>query len=123
MKSYIVGDKEMQIVDTHYDGSVEVYNFKSSYDSAHSHIHYDKYGRKTIYRDLNNPDKDAHEFYPLEQYAISAKQESSIYNFPFDFESLMNSLNLLSKEQLEKLLVYLKYELSLNNEVVIEKTR
>lgn len=44
---YITPNDEMQIVQERWDGSVEVYNFKSIYSEAHSHIHYpNKYDKK-----------------------------------------------------------------------------
>ena len=108
--AYITPNDEMQIVDKNYDGSAEVYNFKNIYSSAHSHIHYDSRGRKTVYRNLNNPEYDTHKFYPRPEDAqYGAIQRNSIYDFDYTFEQL-RSLNLdqLSKSQLEEIRNYLQ---------------
>ena len=36
MYGYIVGDGEMQLIESNYDNSCEVYNFKDSYNYNHS---------------------------------------------------------------------------------------
>ena len=112
MYGYIVGDGEMQLIESNYDNSCEVYNFKDSYNYNHSHIHYynmyDPNAGKRVYRYLSNPQNGQHKFYPLEQYAMNCLQVASVYDFPFTYESLYKAwLNNLSKEQLIELQNYL----------------
>lgn len=115
----------MQIVQERWDGSVEVYNFKSIYSEAHSHIHYpNKYDKKNkvVYRNLNNPTNDMHGFYPTpEEAQFGAIPRSSIYDFDYTFEQIKSYiLNNLDKSHLEQVLLYLG---NLNQDDKIEKTR
>lgn len=122
--AYVTPNNEMQIVDKHYDGSKEVYNFKSIYSDAHSHIHYDNRDNKTIYRTLDNPDYDTHKFYPRPEDAqYSAIQRDSVYDFDYKFEQIrcMN-LDMLTREQLEQLQEYLM-KFKLENGNVTRKSR
>lgn len=121
--AYITPNDEMQIVDKNYDGSAEVYNFRSIYSDAHSHIHYDSRGNKTVYRYLSNPEYDTHKFYPRPEDAqYGAIQRSSVYDFDYTFEQLRSmNLDQLSKPQLEAIKAYLQ---SLKQEPEIsERTR
>lgn len=108
--AYITPNDEMQIVDKNYDGSAEVYNFRSIYSDAHSHIHYDARGNKTVYRYLSNPEYDTHKFYPRPEDAqYGAIQRSSVYDFDYTFEQLRSmNLDQLSKPQLEAIKAYLQ---------------
>lgn len=118
MLSYIVGDREMQIISENPNG-YDVYNFLDSYNPAHSHIFYSFSGQKHVYRYLNNPDNDLHQFYPFEDLVYSAIQCDSIFDFPFLFESLNESLDFLSKEQL--MIIYQQFELLKNTKKIVKK--
>ena len=111
--AYITPNDEMQIIDKHSDGSVEVYNFKNIYSDAHSHIHYDSNNKKTIYRTLSNPEYDTHKFYPKPENAqYSAIQRNSVRDFDYMFEQLRSmTLDQLSKSQLEEIKSYLQFYL------------
>ena len=77
----------------------------------------------TVYRNLNNPTSDTHEFYPKPEDAqYSAIQRRSIYDFDYKFEQI-RSLNLdsLSKEQLEAVRNYLEF--IKNEHIINERTR
>ena len=121
--AYIVGDQELQIIDRHYDGSYEVYNFLDSNNYEHSHIHYSADGDKTVYRSLSNPNSN-HKFYPLESYADAAIQVRSVYEFPFDFESINSILDLLDEDAKKKIQWYLKkYEETKRDNTTVVKKR
>lgn len=122
--AYITPNDEMQIVDRHYDGSAEVYNFRNIYSDAHSHIHYDNRDNKTIYRTLNNPEYDTHRFYPKPEDAqYGAIQRDSIYDFDYKFEQIRSmNLDMLTREQLEQLREYL-IDLKFNNEEIVGRGR
>ena len=109
--AYITPNDEMQIVDKRNDGSADVYNFKSIYSDAHSHIHYDSRENKTIYRSLSNPEYDTHKFYPKpEQAQFGAIQRSSVYDFDYKFEQIRSmNLDQLTKEQLLEIKNYLQF--------------
>ena len=114
--AYVTPNDEMQIVDRH-GREAEVYNFRSIYSDAHSHIHYPDYTNpynKTVYRSLSNPTSETHNFYPKPyDAAIGAIPRSSIYDFDYEFEQLKSmNLNNLSKEQLEVLKDYILNNMS-----------
>lgn len=122
--AYVTPNDEMQIVDKHSDGSKEVYNFKSIYSDAHSHIHYDSRNNKTVYRSLENPDYDTHKFYPRPEAAqYGAIPRDSVYDFDYKFEQIrcMN-LDMLTREQLEQLQEYLM-KFKLENADITRKSR
>lgn len=112
--AYITPDDEMQIVDKH-NGAAEVYNFRSIYSDAHSHIHYpdaSNHNNKIVYRSLDNPTSDTHNFYPKPENAqFSAIPRSDIYDFDYKFEQI-RSLNLdsLNRQQLELIYAFLQKE-------------
>ncbi len=119
MLAYIVGEGPMQVIQSNYDNTYDVYNFPNSFSYLHSHIHYYNKYQKVVYRSLSDPTNDSHGFYPLDDIADAAIQVNSIYDFPFTYESIRKLwLSLLSKEQLEEL-----YDNLSNNKERIRLTR
>ena len=102
---------------------IDVYNFPYAFDAAHSHIHYDEYKRKTIYRTLDNPTNDLHGFSPSpESLAKSAEMCDSVYEFPFDYEKRrMLNLDSLNKEQLFLIKDYLKSQIVESKKLLLNK--
>lgn len=108
MYSFYDDDYRLQVIETHYDESCEVYNFLNAFndDETHSHIHYDSDGKKYIYRSLDNPSCCEHYFYNKEKMADEAIKVSTFY---FPFESKKDDLlSNLSVEQLQELKKYLE---------------
>ena len=123
--AYVNDLDQVQVIDKHYDGSAEVYNFLNSYTQAHSHIHYPNIynpATRIIHRDLNNPINDVHGFYPIPGSLSWDQSLIPVSKFQCIFEQI-KSMNLdeLNEYQLNQILEFLeksKQEIS-----IVEKTR